>query len=61
LIILTAAKFALLSAFFTKNMSAADIRRELPMVYGQTVMSKGTVRQWHRMFKDGRTNVHDEE
>jgi hypothetical protein len=24
-------------------------------------MSKGTVRQWCRMFKDGRTNVHDEE
>jgi hypothetical protein len=24
-------------------------------------MSEGTVRQWCRMFKDGRTNVHDEE
>jgi hypothetical protein len=30
-------------------------------VYGQNVMSEGTVRQWCRMFKDGRTNVHDEE
>jgi hypothetical protein len=29
------------------------------MDYGQN-MSKGTVRQQCRMFKDGRTNVHDE-
>jgi hypothetical protein len=31
------------------------------VVYGQNVMSEGTVRQWCRMFKDGETNVHDEE
>jgi hypothetical protein len=31
------------------------------MVCGQNVMSEGTVRQRCRMFKDGRTNVHDEE
>jgi predicted transcriptional regulator len=24
-------------------------------------MNEGTVRQWCRMFKDGQTNVHDEE
>jgi hypothetical protein len=30
-------------------------------VYGQNVLIEGTVRQWCRMFKDGRTNVHDEE
>jgi hypothetical protein len=30
-------------------------------VYSQNVMSEGTVRQWCRMFKDGRKNVHDEE
>jgi hypothetical protein len=29
-------------------------------VYGQNVMSEGTVRQWCRMCKDGLTNVHDE-
>jgi hypothetical protein len=29
-------------------------------VYGQNVTSEGTVRQWCRMFKDGRINVHDE-
>jgi transposase len=42
-------------------LSAAEIRHELCTVYGQNVMSEGTVRQWCRMFKDGRTNVHDEE
>jgi hypothetical protein len=45
-----------------KNMNAAGIHRELcAATYGQNVMSKGTVGQWYRMFKDGRTNVHDEE
>jgi arsenate reductase-like glutaredoxin family protein len=38
-----------------KNMS------EFCMVYSQNVMSEGTVRQWCRMFKDGRRNVHNEE
>jgi hypothetical protein len=31
------------------------------MVYGQNIISKGTARQWCGMFKDVRTNVHDEE
>jgi wobble nucleotide-excising tRNase len=31
------------------------------VVYGQNVMSEGTIRQWCRMFKDGLTNVHDED
>jgi hypothetical protein len=45
-----------------KNMSAAEIHRELwATVYGQNVMSEGTVRQWCRMFTDGPANVHDEE
>jgi transposase len=34
---------------------------ELCAVYGQNVMNKGTIRQWCRMFKDGRRDVHDEE
>jgi hypothetical protein len=29
--------------------------------YGQNVMSERTVRQWCRMFKDGQTDVHNEE
>jgi hypothetical protein len=44
------------------KLTPAQIHRELcAAVYGQNVMSEGTVRQWCRMFKDGRTNVHDEE
>jgi transposase len=38
-----------------------EIHRELCAVYGQNIMSEGTVKQWCRMFKDGPTNVHDEE
>jgi hypothetical protein len=40
-----------------KNMSTAEIRCESCMgVYGENVMSEGTVRQWCRMFKDGQAN-----
>jgi hypothetical protein len=44
-----------------KNTSAAEIHRELYAVDGQNAMTKETIVQWCRMFKDGRTNVHDEE
>jgi transposase len=43
------------------NMSAAEIHCELCAVYGQNVMSEGTVRQWCRMFKHEPKNVHDKE
>jgi hypothetical protein len=39
-----------------KNMTAAEIHRGSWAVYGQNVISEGTVRQWSRMFKDGRVN-----
>jgi hypothetical protein len=42
-------------------MSVAEIYCELFAVYGQNVISEGTVRQRCRMFKDGRTSIHDEE
>jgi hypothetical protein len=44
-----------------KNTSAAEILCELCAVCGQNVMREGTVRQRCRMFKGGRTDVHDEE
>jgi hypothetical protein len=45
-----------------KIMSAVEIHRELcAAVCSQNVMSEETVKQWRRMFKDGRTDVHDEE
>jgi hypothetical protein len=42
-------------------MSAAKIHPQLCTVDSQNVMSEGTVSQWCRMFKDGRTNGHNEE
>jgi hypothetical protein len=45
---------AVVRFLYPKNMSASEIHRELCAVYGQTVMSEGTVRKWCRMFKDGR-------
>jgi hypothetical protein len=45
----------------SKNMIAAEINRELcEAVYGRNIICEGTVRQWFRMFKDGRKNVRDE-
>jgi hypothetical protein len=44
-----------------ENVSTAEILRELSAIYGQSVMSEGTVRQWCRMFKDWQTNVLDEQ
>jgi hypothetical protein len=44
---------AVIHFLHTKNMSAVEIYRELCIVYGQNVMSERTVRQWHRMLKDG--------
>jgi hypothetical protein len=44
-----------------KSMSAAEILHELRVVYSQNVTSEGTVGQWCRMFKNGQTNIHDEE
>jgi transposase len=43
-----------------KNLSTAEIHYELCAVCGPNVIREGTVRQWCRMFKAGRTNVHDE-
>jgi hypothetical protein len=44
-----------------KNVSAAEIHRELCAVYGQNVTSEGTVSQWCRMFNYWRTNVYNED
>lgn len=44
-----------------KGVKAVDIYREISAVYGENIMSEGMVRKWVRAFKDGRSNVHDEE
>jgi transposase len=50
---------AVIRFLHTKNMSAAEIHRELCAVSSQNVMSEGTIRQWCTMFKYGRTNIQD--
>jgi hypothetical protein len=52
---------AVIRFLHAKKMSAVEIHRELWAAYGQNVISEGTVRQWCRMFKYGRTNIHSEE
>jgi hypothetical protein len=43
-------------------MSAAEINHELcAAIYSQNVMSEGTVRQWCRIVRNERMNIHDEE
>jgi hypothetical protein len=52
---------AVICFFHAKNRSAVEIHYESCVVYRQNVMHEETVRQWCRMFKDGQTNVHDEQ
>jgi hypothetical protein len=52
---------AVIHFLHAKHMNTAEIHCELCVVYGQNIMSEGTVRQWCRMFRDGQTNVHNEE
>jgi hypothetical protein len=52
---------AVIHFFHARNMSAAKINCELCTIYSQNAMSEGTVRQWCGMFKDGQTDVHDEQ
>jgi hypothetical protein len=52
---------AVIHFLHAESMSTVETHRKLFEVYGLNVMSDGTVRQWCKMYKDGRTNVHDEE
>jgi hypothetical protein len=52
---------AVIRFLWAKNMSTAEIHRELCAIYDQNVMSEGAVSQWCRMFKDGQPNIHNEE
>jgi transposase len=44
-----------------QNIRAIDIHRQFTAVNGEGVMNESSVRNWCRMFNEGRTNVHDEE
>ena len=52
---------AVIRYLLARNNNAAEIHRQLCEVYGPNVMRDSKVRQWCRLFKEGRTNVHDEE
>jgi len=43
-----------------KNMTSAEIHRQLCDVYGEHAMSSSMVWRWVRMFNEGRENVHDD-
>jgi hypothetical protein len=53
--------YAVILCLHNKNMCAAEIHCGLCAFYHQNIMSEGSVRQWCRMLKDGRTNIHDAE
>jgi hypothetical protein len=52
---------AVINVIHAKNMNAMEIHSELCAVYGQNIINEGSIRQWYRMFKDWRTNIHDEQ
>ena len=46
--------------FNARNVLSSEIHHQTCQVYGDNVMSDGTVRKWVRMFSEGRENVHGE-
>ncbi|GFG34554.1 hypothetical protein Cfor_11547 [Coptotermes formosanus] len=44
-----------------KNIRLAGIRRQVVEVQGEGAWSKGDVRKWYRLFKEGRIHVSDKE
>jgi len=51
---------AVIRFLHAEGQSAAEIHHRLCLVYGDNVMSDSCVREWCRIFRDGRTDVHDE-
>ena len=43
-----------------KNMTPAEIHRQLCDMYGEHAMSSSMVWRWVRLFNEGRENVHEE-
>jgi hypothetical protein len=37
-----------------------EVHRHIVEVYAEGAMNEGNVRKWCQMFKEGRTEVHDE-
>jgi hypothetical protein len=43
-----------------KYVCPVEIQRQIVEVYGEGAVNKGNVRKWCLLFKEGRTEVHDE-
>ena len=43
-----------------RNVLRSEIHHQICQVYGDNAISDGMVRNWVRMFNEGRENVHDE-
>jgi hypothetical protein len=52
---------AVIPFLHAKNTSASQAHCELCAVYSKIVMSEGPVKILCGMFKDGQTNIHNEE
>ncbi|GJQ66434.1 hypothetical protein Trydic_g4442 [Trypoxylus dichotomus] len=39
--------------------SAGEIRQRMSQVNGENFMADGVIREWRRIFKEGRVDVHD--
>ena len=52
---------AVIRSLQAEGHSAAKIHHRMSAVYGPNCMSDKCVREWCRKFRDGRTDVHDEE
>ena len=44
-----------------KGKSSSEVFNEIKSVYGEGVMNRTSVFKWCREFKNGRTDVHDEQ
>ncbi|GFY26728.1 HTH_48 domain-containing protein [Trichonephila clavipes] len=52
---------AVIRLICAQDFKSVDIHHQISEVYCEIIMSDGMVRKWVRAFKDGHTNIHDEE
>ncbi|GFU79334.1 HTH_48 domain-containing protein [Trichonephila clavipes] len=52
---------AVIRFLYAQGFKSVDIHHQISDVYGENIMSDGMMRKWVRTFKDGPTNIHDEE
>ncbi|GFU31973.1 HTH_48 domain-containing protein [Trichonephila clavipes] len=52
---------AVIRFLWAQGFKSVDIHHQISEVYGENIMRDGMVRKWVRAFKDGHTNIQDEE